>query len=237
MNATMMEATLRQRLASPVRVMLVGLMLLMPLGTITFMPQMGLGGLGDGYMLALVLAAGLIGQDLSSGVLQLLFARPVRRSDYVTHRWFAVGLGATALSLARMALGVLILAARRHSPSAHDVLLFAANDVLVIFGLAALVTLFSSLLPGFGDLALLLVTYIMSGSMQAIGQFTGTGWASRIGAEIGGFIAPRLDLTPFFAGTEPSWFAVAAYLSTVTACLALAIVVLNRRELSYASTG
>ena len=37
-----------------------------------------------------MIAAGTIGQDVSSGVLQLLFARPVRRSEYVLSRWIGI---------------------------------------------------------------------------------------------------------------------------------------------------
>ena len=36
-------------------------------------------------------------------------------------------------------------------------------------------------------------------------------------------------------GPATSWYEIFAYLSTVTLSLALAIVILNRKELSYAS--
>ena len=50
-------------------------------------------------------------------------------------------------------------------------------------------------------------------------------------------LKPGLDLAPLFHGGPVAWFAVVSYLSTVTLCLGLAVVVMNRRELSYASSG
>jgi ABC-type transport system involved in multi-copper enzyme maturation permease subunit len=235
-NATLVLAALRQRLSSPVRLVLLAFMFFMPLGATALMPLAGFTSLGDGYWLTLVLAAGMIGQDASSGVLQLLFARPVRRSEYVVNRWLAVGMGASVVLLVQAGLGAALLSARGYAPSTHDLAILAGNNVLTAAGIAAVMALFSALLPGFGDLALLLVFNMVAGVMQLIGQVSGRGAISRVGAEIAGFISPRLDLTALVAGT-PSWFAIAGYFSTVTLCLALAIVVLNRRELSYASAG
>lgn len=236
MNRTLILATLRQRLSSPVRLVLLVILFSMPLGTVTLMPLAGLSGLGDGYWLTLVLAAGLIGQDLSAGVLQLVFARPVRRSDYVIGRWLGVSLAAGALLLVQAWLGAALLAARGSAPDWVAVALFSANNVLIAFGIAAVMALFSSLLPGFGDLALLLVFTLAGGVLSMAGQFTAQGVILRVGTEIAGLVTPRLDLTPLFAGV-PSWFAIASYFSTVIGCLALAIVALNARELSYASAG
>ena len=236
MNATLIVATLRQRLSSPVRLALLALLFFMPLAAATLMRN-GLAGLGDSYGLTLVLAAGLVGQDLSSGVLQLLFARPVKRSEYILQRWLAVALGATALSLLQALLAAGLLAARQYPVGAQEIMIFVGNSALIAFGTAAVVALFSTLLPGFGDLALLLVFQLVGGALQMVGGFAGRPMIGRIGTEMTGFITPRFDLTPFLTGADPSWFAVAAYFSTLTLCLALAIVVLNRRELSYASAG
>ena len=60
-------------------------------------------------------------------------------------------------------------------------------------------------------------------------------WLARAGVEIGRFVAPALDLNALFGGGQISWFDVVSYFSTVTLCVALAIVILNRRELSYAT--
>ena len=57
----------------------------------------------------------------------------------------------------------------------------------------------------------------------------------RASEEIGRFLSPTLKLEGVYRGGMISWFQLISYFSTVTLCVALAIVILNRRELSYAT--
>ena len=91
MNATLLLSFWRQRFTSPIRLVLLAVAFGVPLLILVFMPSAGFTPLGDTTGLALIFAVGMIGQDLSSGVLQLLFARPVRRAEYVVSRWLGVG--------------------------------------------------------------------------------------------------------------------------------------------------
>jgi ABC-type transport system involved in multi-copper enzyme maturation permease subunit len=237
MNETLILATLRQRAASPVRLALLAFLFGMPLLVALGAPAIGLSVLGDGYAIVLVLAAGLIGQDLSSGVLQLLFARPVTRSSYVLSRWIAVSLASAALCTVQALLCALLLSLRDSPPEFRLVLLVIGDNVLLSLGLAAVVTLFSSLLGGFGDMAILLVATITGKVLEAIAQFANSPIMGRIGTEIGNFVTPKIALAQVFGSADVPWFMLASYASTVTLCLALAIVVMNRKELSYASSG
>jgi ABC-type transport system involved in multi-copper enzyme maturation permease subunit len=69
-----------------------------------------------------VFAAGSIGQDVSSGTLQLLLARPVTRPQYVVNRWLGAGLLATAWHTTMLAFGVLVLLSTRQHVDAIAVL-------------------------------------------------------------------------------------------------------------------
>ena len=237
MNPTLVSGFLRQRLASPLRVTLAALATLLPLGIVYGSPQAGLAALGDSAGFAFILGAGLIGQDLSSGVLQLLFARPIRRSEYVLNRWLAAGGAASAVALARIGIAVVILAARGYPASVQSIATVAGNDVLIAFGTCSVLTLFSSLVGGLGDLALLFVTMLSSQTLQGIGMFTHTNALVRTGVELHGFVNPRVDLAQCVSLASFPWFMVTSYASTVTLCLALAIVTINHREISYASAG
>ena len=237
MNEALILAMLRQRAASPVRLVLLAFLFGMPLLVAVGAPAIGLSVLGDGYGMILVLAAGMIGQDLSSGVLQLLFARPVTRSSYVLSRWIAVGLAGVALCTVQALLCALLLTLRSAQPEMRTLLFVIGDNVLLAFGLAAVMTLFSSLLGGFGDLAILLVATITGKVLEAIAQFANSPIMGRIGAEIGIFVLPKVALAQVFGSADVPWFMLASYASTVTLCLALAIVVMNRKELSYASSG
>ncbi|MGH7731963.1 MAG: ABC transporter permease subunit [Candidatus Eiseniibacteriota bacterium] len=235
MNPTLVITLWRQRLTSPVRMALVAMLAGTPLLGVAFMPGAGLALLGGGQGLALTLGAGMIGQDVSSGVLQLLFARPVRRSVYVLSRWLGAGLAVAAVSLVQLVVACGLLAARGGAPRPQEIVLFAAERILEGFGIAAVLALLSSLIGGLGDLALYLLANLGAGLLQTVGQVKQWVWASRGGAEILGSLTPTIDLERLLAASPMPWFPIVSYASTVALGLALAIVVVNRKELSYAS--
>ncbi|HEY3214975.1 MAG TPA: hypothetical protein VGK93_00640 [Candidatus Eisenbacteria bacterium] len=235
MNRTLLVALWRQRLTSPLRVVILGFMLLVPLLGTAASRGAGLSLLGDAVGLVLVLGVGAIGQDVSSGVLQLLFARPVRRSEYVVSRWLAIGIGASALTLVQVAMAWGILAGRGAPQTPPEVALFAAGRILETFGVAAVIVLLSSLIAGYGDLAIYVLATLAAGMIGMVGQFQSAPQLVRAGEELHGFLVPRIDLARVLSMTSPPWFEITSWLSTVTLCLALAIVVTNRKEFSYAS--
>jgi ABC-type transport system involved in multi-copper enzyme maturation permease subunit len=234
-NATLIAALWRQRLTSPIRLVLLGSLMGMPLLAVVFMHGAGLSALGDSQGAVLVLGAGMIGQDVSSGVLQLLFARPVRRPDYVVSRWLGVAIAASAVALVQLGLALALMAARDSLPGAQDVFLYAAGRVIESFGLAAVLALFSSLIPGFGDLALYFLFTLSASVVHWVGQVKQWPWLDRAGSEILASLQPKLDLAQLVHASPMPWFPIVSYASTVTLCLALAIVAVNRKELSYAS--
>ena len=235
MNTTLITALWRQRLASPVRLVLLGTLFGIPLLPILFMQGAGFSVLGNSQGLVLVLGAGMIGQDVSSGVLQLIYARPVRRPEYVVSRWLGVAFAGSALSLLQVALASGFMAAHGAPPAARDAVMFAGARVLESFGLAAVLALLSSLVGGFGDLALYLVCNMGAGLVQGVGSFKHWPPIERLGAEILGSMMPTIDLGRLIEATPMPWYPVVAYASTVALCLALAMVAVNRQELSYAS--
>lgn len=237
MNAALIVAMLRQRAASPVRLALLAFLFVMPLLVAVGAPAVGLSVLGDSYGIILVLGAGLIGQDISSGVLQLLFARPVTRSSYVLSRWIAVALASVALCIVQALLCALILSLRGAPPDIHVLLYLIGDNAFLALGLGAVITLFSTLLGGFGDLAILLVLTVTGKVLEGIAQVANSPILGRVGTEIGNFVLPKVSIAQLFGSADTPWFMIASYASTLTLCLALAIVVMNRKELSYASSG
>lgn len=235
MNLTLIVTLWRQRLTSPVRMAVVAMLTVMPLLGTAFMPGAGLSVLGGAQGLMLALGAGMIGQDISSGVLQLLCARPVKRPEYVVSRWLGVALAGTIISLLQLGLGAAIMAARGMPPSSQQVLLFGAGRLFECFGLAAVLALCSSLVGGVGDLALYLVANLGGAILQMAGQVKQWPWMQRIATEFLGSLNPALDVGRLISASPMPWFPIVSYASTVTLCLALAILAINRRELSYAS--
>ncbi len=237
MNLTLVLATLRQRFTSPIRLVILLLLGWMPMLPILIAPRAGFAALGDCYFLTLALAAGMIGQDLSSGTLQLLLARPVTRAQYVFSRWGAVAAGTFLVVVLQTLVAALIMALRGAPVPWGEAALHLGNNALIALGMAAVMALLSSLAGGLGDLGLLVLVFISAQVLEKVGQFKSWDWLVRGAGELLRVIKPELDLAPLFHGGPVAWIAVISYLSTVTLCLGLAVVVMNRRELSYASSG
>jgi ABC-type transport system involved in multi-copper enzyme maturation permease subunit len=235
MNGTLITAFLRQRMTSPIRlVFLIGAMGF-PLLFVAAAPASGFSALETSLNFALIFGAGMIGQDTASGVLQLLFARPVRRDVYAISRWFAASRAATVMAVVQVGLAALVLAARGARPEAGDVAIAWANHVTSAFGPTAPLLALSALVPGLGDLGLMLLIYVFAGILQMAGGAMNQANVSQLGHVMQDFLNPMIDFHQVL-GPAISWNEIVSYLSTVTLSLALAIVVLNRKELSYAST-
>ena len=235
MNVTLVITLWRQRATSAVRMAVVAVLCGFPVLVTAFMPGGGLAPLGNAQGLMLALGAGMIGQDVSSGVLQLLCARPVRRSEYVLSRWLGVGLAGLAISLLQLGIASTLLAMRGAPPTAQQALLFAATRLFECLGMAAVLALLSSLIGSLGDLALYLIAGLTGSVLQAVSQMKGWTLLERLAGEIVQALTPTIDVQRVVMASPTPWFPIVSYASTVALALALAIVVVNRKELSYAS--
>ena len=235
MNVTLMLAFWRQRLTSPFRMAILLLMMTVPMLIALAAPPMAMAAINSTIGLTLVFAIGMIGQDLSSGVLQLLFARPVRRWEYVISRWLAVALASATFAALQVVLVAAIASARGAAPPFGELALMIGSHALECIGTAAVFTLLSSLVASAGDVALYAMITVGAGILSMSAQVKGWAILGRIGGILGDALSPKISLEQLAHGLAP-WAPIAAYLSTVTLCLAIAVVVMNRRELSYASS-
>jgi ABC-type transport system involved in multi-copper enzyme maturation permease subunit len=161
----------------------------------------------------------------------------VRRSEYVLSRWIAVALAAATVAALQVLAASLLLAARGAAPELDDAALFAAQRVLECFGLAAVFAMLSSLVGGLGDLGVYVVAMMTTAILQMVGQFQGSAVLARAGAEIMGFLRPSLDLAQLAGASPMPLFPIVSFLSTTALALLVAVLLMNRRELSYASSG
>ena len=234
MNPTLIVAFLRQRFTSPMRVGLMLFMTIFPLGAAALMGTLSqLGGIAS--PLALVLAAGAIGQDVSSGTLQLLLVRPVSRPSLLVHRWLAAVIGAMALTVAVLVLAALALTLRGMQPDALDVVRMLLEALCSAAGSAAVMVMLSTLIGGLGDVGLFALALIFTQMLGGIAAFKHWDWLGRASEELQGALSPQLSWGWMLHGTPPSWFAITSWASTVTLALAVGIARFNRRELSYAA--
>jgi ABC-type transport system involved in multi-copper enzyme maturation permease subunit len=235
MNQTIVIHTALERALSAPRVLLAFAVVTFPALLLSVAPGTGLQVLESGTFLGLILGAGLIGQEVSSGVLQLLFARPVTRTEFILSRWFGAAACASAAALLEIALGTTVMALRGVHTPLDQIGTLALEQTLGVFGVVSVLALLSSVLPGIGDLMSWIVMTAMAGVLQVVGQLMRSGALIRASVEWGRFLNPSLHLHDAMGGGTSGWFIVASYFSTVTLCLALAIMILNRREFSYAT--
>ncbi len=235
MNPALVFPLLRQRLGSPFRVVLLLMLSLPPLAVVAFTRALAPVH-GSALGLALVFAAGAIGQDVSSGVLHLTFARPVTRPAYVLGRWAAAAGAATALSWTLLVLATAIAAARGAAPGVGEIAGVALESALVASAAVAVMLAFSSLANGLGDLALYAMCFF---SLQVLGMVASSrNWAValRVVEELQHTLSPEPAILSWFVAHGPvPWSGLLGALATTALGLGVAIAVVNRKELSYAA--
>jgi ABC-type transport system involved in multi-copper enzyme maturation permease subunit len=234
-NGAIIRATLQTRLKSRIRLLLLAAITLPMLAGQLFFPQPKLIDGGVALFIVWILGTGVIGQDISSGVIQMVFARPVRRWEYVLSKWTALAGGALAITLVMGAVSAVLLIARGAPPETTELLRFAAEALVTAVGAAAALVMFSSIMPGHADLALYVPFFFTSWILGMLGTVESSELLRRISEEIGNFVMPAIDIEKTFASDPISWFVILSYLSNVSILLLLAVVILNRREFSYAS--
>jgi len=235
-NPTLLVTFWKQRAVSAFRMAFILIAFTFPLLFITAVPSSWEQMLKDASGITLVLAAGMIGQDVSSGVLHLLFARPVRRPEYVLSRWASVGIAASTIAILQLGCAWLILIARGFPPEPQTMPLLMAQRVFEVTQITAVMAMFSSLVNGIGDLGLWFVTSLTGGILQLAGQAKQWPWMDRVGKEVSRIVGPEVGLAALAQGTD-GWTSLAATLSIAALALLAAVLLVNRKELSYASSG
>jgi ABC-type transport system involved in multi-copper enzyme maturation permease subunit len=191
---------------------------------------------GTSVLFALVLAAGAIGQEVSSGVLTLTFARPLTRTGYVLSRWAGAAGFAAGLGLVQLAVALMAIAARGGPlPGATNVAAHAIECVLLSGTAAAVMVMLSSFMNGLGDVGVWALGSVLASVTGMAAQAKNWPVLARAAEEIGLVLNPKLQVGWFFGAGDPQLFALVSVLSTTSAALAIAVWIVNRKELSYAA--
>jgi ABC-type transport system involved in multi-copper enzyme maturation permease subunit len=178
--------------------------------------------------LGLILAAGSVGRDVSSGVLALLLTRPLVRTTYLLAKWTAVSTAVAGLACLTLVAQAMLLRARGVDISLGELWRGAFASATAAAGLISVLVLFSVLISGVGDIAIWVALNLIGFVGQRILPL-------RVTSEWRSLLEPKLGWDSTFAARPISWFGLTSYLSTVTLCLCLAALALNRKEISYAS--
>jgi ABC-type transport system involved in multi-copper enzyme maturation permease subunit len=178
--------------------------------------------------LTLVIGSGSVGRDVSSGVLPLIFTRPVVRSYYLLGKWLAVGSGVAVVSAATVLVQAAWLAHRGTSVPGAEVGEMLVDTTTTAFGIASVLIFLSTLVSGMGDLGIWIILNIGSSFAHKFLSLRGA-------EEVKALVHPHLAWSSSFGAAPIAWLPILSYLSTVTLWLCVAALAINRKELSYAS--
>ena len=178
--------------------------------------------------LTLMFAAGSVGRDVTSGVLPLIFTRPVARRTYVLAKWIAAGAAAGMVSALTLVVQALLLWHRGAPVPGSEISAAIFASFTSAFGIASVIVLLSVLVPGIGDMALW-------AALLLVGSLSAKVAPQRFVQEWHAFLEPTLEWGAASGTNLAGWFRVVSYLSTVTLCLCLAVMAANRKEISYAA--
>lgn len=191
-------------------------------------------GAETGFQLAnwaiFVLAAGSVSRDISSGTLQMILSRPIRRTEYLFGRYLGILAGYASFLAVTSAFA--FLAVKAIPSGAADLKLSGlavAGGGAFLSGAfqAAILLFFSTFLPGIADLLGLLMLILI------LNLPPWTPWlsdAARLGREN---LTPVVPWNDVLQGHGLLGAATGRWVFALCVYLALAAVVFCRRELPY----
>lgn len=187
-----------------------------------------------------VMAAGIVARDASSGALQMILSRPIRRFEYLLGRFFgAVLLLAAFLALALVVGGLIDRAGRLAGWIAGEAPLswssaLQAGLIDFLHGTLALATLlfFSTFLRGMGDVLAFVLSGLALSLLPQLGATLRKPALTRVGRFLADNLSPTAPLDEILGGRilVP---AAGAYVLALVGYIVLACLVFNRRQFSY----
>jgi hypothetical protein len=184
-----------------------------------------------------ILAAGSVSRDVSSGALQMILSRPIRRTQYLFGRYvgiltsYAIFLVATSVLALVVVQFLLPRATRAALPEFPASALAAAAGAAFLSGAlqAAILLFFSTFLPGIADLLGLLLLYLVLN----LPQLSQAPWLQSAAEAARENMLPAVSWESVLRGDGGLGAATGRWVFALAVYLALAAVVFSRRELPY----
>lgn len=230
---------LRQRFGSPAMAIALGVFALLTAvqGALSEPER----AMGAGFFAILLISAGSVSKDASSGALQMILARPIRRTAYLFGR-FAGMLAAYAVFL--VATGVLTAAVGSTLPrllgataapvfSVAPLARGAAASFLDAVLFASMLLLFSTFLRGYADVLAYIVFSIMLSLLPGLGEAFHQPWLRQAGDAIRKNALPQVGWSDVLRGRDILGEPTGRWVLAVTVYLALAALIFSRRQFAY----
>jgi len=236
----MVRRFLRQRFGSPAMAIALGvLVLLTAIQAAASDPEQAV---GTSFLAILLIAAGSVSKDASGGALQMILARPIRRTAYLFGRYFGI-LAAYAVTLGAI-IGLTLLCARA-LPAFFGPRSMTADFSVAALGrgagaaflngilFAAILLFFSTFLGGYADVLGYILLQVLLGAIPALGDLLQKPWLRRAGETLRSNVLPNVEWKEILRGQNVLGEPTGRWAFAVTAFLVLAAVIFSRREFSY----
>jgi len=186
-------------------------------------------------MLALIVGAGIVGQDISDGILPSIFSRPIKRWTYVFSKWLTVSTIVVALTLLSLGCHFLFISCVTHNLVEH-IPETVSRVVLKAFGTTSVLILLSSLLPGAADVGVILLICVATFAMLTLGACFNVPGMIVTAASFNAVVFPSFEF--IYIRSLQSLFSieVGRYVAIVLLCLSVSVLLVNQKELSYGSS-
>ena len=231
----MVRRFLRQKLGSPLILIVMAAFAL--LSMIPLVASKGRADTGAGLIVLFVLAAGSVSRDASSGALQMILARPIRRSEYLFGRFLGI---AAAFGLFLLVTFVLAILMPRILPFLASTDVDAGATARALAGsflqgmlVAAMLVFFSTFLPGYADV----LAFFLFGLSLSVPEVL-AGWLkaprlTRFGTVLHENLSPTVPWDEVLRGDNVLREATGRYALALVAFLVAALVLFSRREFAY----
>jgi ABC-type transport system involved in multi-copper enzyme maturation permease subunit len=231
----MVRRFLRQKLGSPAILIVMAAFAL--LSMIPLVASKGKADTGAGLIVLFVLAAGAVSRDASSGALQMILARPIRRSEYLFGRFLGIAAAFGLFLLVTFVLAILMPKILPFLTSADvdagAIARALAGSFLSGLLVAAMLVFFSTFLPGYADVLALFLSGLLLNVPGVLAGWLKAPWLSRFGTVLNENLSPTVPWDEVLRGDNVLREATGRYALALVAILAAALVVFSRREFAY----
>jgi ABC-type transport system involved in multi-copper enzyme maturation permease subunit len=235
----MVRRFLRQRFGSPAMGVALGVIaLLTAVQAALSDPERALGA---GFLAIVLIGAGSVSKDASGGALQMILARPIRRTSYLFGRYVGILATYAAFLVATCGLTALFASTLPRLFGATTPVAFspgalgrgAATALLNALLFAAILVFFSTFLRGYADVLAYVVLSILLQLLPQLGSSLRTSWLRKAGETIRENVLPQVDWSGVLRGQHTLGEPTGRYVLAVTGFLVLAAIIFSRREFAY----
>lgn len=242
MNKSIALMTIKQLLNRPVRLLLLAGFVGLPLLIDVMNRQMGFKDhtssgmvIINTTMFVLIIGAGIIGQDISDGILPLIFSRPIKRWQYILTKWLAVAFMASMVGFLNLFLHLLFAHGFTLELVKGIMPFDLAQIVLLAMGTTSVMLLLSSLLPGAADVGVILLVCAACYVITILQHFFHVPGMEDTANNIFAVLFPYLDPGDIHTLRQLLSIEIGRYFAVVLVCLSGSALLVNQKEFSYGS--